>query len=596
VARIPAAVTPLALAAQTATASATATSAIALPLQLVRSYAIPADDPSYLRLLDWSWTYDSAVSAAAFAAVGDQANSGQLLDQLLALQYSDGSIDIAFNTATGEGAPEFRAGTDAWVGLAAATYDQAFSSSRYLAMEQRTANYLLSLQGASGLIKGGPDVSWVSTQHNLISYVFLVRLSNELVAGGNTTAAAPYQAAAATISTAINADLLVVDSSGAHFLQGLNDSTQTLDVQALGAMYLNGIGQPALAGQVLAYAQSTFGITGRSVTQSADPATYNLTYAAAGPFSGYAPYAGVGAPDVLWAEGSGEMRLAQAALGQDTTALDASIANWANITRSGNLGPLQADRTVTNAAYGAEYHVWPASTTDAWTVLAQTAPAFFAAPLPAATSLVTGWTAVRGGNLITTYPDGRVAMTTGSGERRVLAGSPTASDYTITTNATLLSGAGYGIYARATTDTGTKLTGYCVQVDTGYSGGQLIVREIQGDFELSAPLAQLPMPAGFVWYGTPHGIGVTVKGNTMKVTLDGAQAIQHPQPHRRFRECGQILLWGHAGNHAAHRGELRLPYLGLRAHQPAADDDWTRRLSRRRAIAKRVSGTFERIQ
>jgi hypothetical protein len=143
-------------------ASVAGASTIALPLKLVRSYQIPADDPSYQGLLNWSWSYDSAVSAAAFASVGDQANSEQLLDQLAALQNTDGSIDIAFNTATGEGSPEFRSGTDAWVGLAAATYDRAFASNRYLDMEQLTADYLLSLRDSNGLIKGGPDVSWVS--------------------------------------------------------------------------------------------------------------------------------------------------------------------------------------------------------------------------------------------------------------------------------------------------------------------------------------------------------------------------------------------------------------------------------------------------
>jgi hypothetical protein len=505
-------------------AIASASGSVALPLQLVRSYEIPADDPSYQRLLNWSWTYDSAVSAAAFASVGDKANSEQLLDQLAALEYTDGSIDLAFNTATGESSPVFRSGTGAWVGLAAATYDQAFGSNRYLDMEQRTADYLLSLQYSNGLIKGGPDVKWVSTQHNLISYVFLARLSKELQGAGNAAAAARYQAAAATIAAAINAKLLVVDASGAHFLQGLNDDTQTLDVQALGAMYLQGTGQPALASQALAYAQSNFAVGDRSVKESSDRATYNMTYASAGPFSGYAPYAGRGAPDVLWAEGSGEMRLAEAALGQDTGVLDKSIANWANVTRGGNQGPLQSDETVRSDSYGAEFHVWPASTTAAWTVLSQSAPAFFTAPLAAATSLVTDWTKVRGGNLITTYPDGQVAMTTSGGERRVLA-SATASDYTVTSNATLLSGAGYGVYVRASVDTATKLTGYCVQLDHGYGTGQIVVREILNDVELGVPIAHVNVPSGFTWYGVPHVFGITVRGNTMNITLDGAQQI-----------------------------------------------------------------------
>jgi len=508
-------------------ASASAASAIALPLQLVRSYGIPADDPSYQALLNWSWTYDSAVAAAAFAAAGDKANAGQLLDQLAALQHADGAIELAFNTATGDSSPLFRSGTIAWVGLAAATYDQAFGSSRYLDMEQRAADYLLSLQTASGLIRGGPDVTWSSTEHNLTAYVLLARLGNELQAAGDTKGATRYQAAATTLSAAIDANLLVTDASGTHFLQGAGDPTQALDAQALGAMYLEGTGRSALAAQVLAYAQSTFAVAKRSVALSKDPATYNLTYAADGPFSGYAPYAGPGAPDVRWAEGSGEMRLAQAALGQDTSATDKSIADWAAITSGLGQGPLQADRTVDNAAFGVQYHVWPASTAAAWTALSQSAPAFFAAPLPPATTLVDSWTKLRGGNLVTTYPDGRVDMLTVGGERRILAtGSSSATDYTVTTNATLLSGAGYGIYVRATADAATKLTGYCIQFDHAY--GQLVVRELQSDFELSTPLARVSVPSGFSWFGTPHVIAITVKGNTMSATLDGAQAFTIP--------------------------------------------------------------------
>jgi hypothetical protein len=83
-----------------------------------------------------------------------------VLDQLTALQHADGSIELAFDTSTGESAPIFRSGTVAWVGLAASSYDLASGSSQYLKMELRSANYLLSLQTDSGLIQGGPDVKW----------------------------------------------------------------------------------------------------------------------------------------------------------------------------------------------------------------------------------------------------------------------------------------------------------------------------------------------------------------------------------------------------------------------------------------------------
>ena len=119
-------------------------------------------------------------------------------------------------------------------------------------------------------------------------------------------------------------------------------------------------------------------------------------------------------------------------------------------------------------------------------------------------------------------------MVTGGGERRVLAGSPAAVDYTVTSAATLLSGAGYGVYVRATVDAGTRLSGYCIQMDHAYGTNEIVVREIQDDSELSIPIARIALPSGFVWYGVEHLVAVTVNGSTMTVGVDGAQLATVP--------------------------------------------------------------------
>jgi hypothetical protein len=350
-------------------------------LALVRSYQIPAGDPSYARLLNISWTYDSAVSAAAFVAAGAQAQAQQLLDQLAALQNTDGSIDYAFNVANGEGTPLYRSGTIAWMGLAGASYDIAFHTNRYLPSEKLAANYLLSLQGTNGLIRGGPDVKWVSTQHNLIVYAFLVRLGSELTQAGATSEAAHYQAAAAQIAAGIDTNLLVLEGSTAYFREGLEDNIQSLDVQALGAAYLAGRGEGDLGELVLAHAQSAFALSGRSISLSLEPSSYNETYSSPGPFTGYAPYIGSGAPNVLWFEGTAEMRMAQAALGQSTMGLDQSMSAWESVTAGDSGAPLQADQALSSPAYGVEYHVWPAAAAGAWVTLSNSMLTLFA-PLP----------------------------------------------------------------------------------------------------------------------------------------------------------------------------------------------------------------------
>jgi hypothetical protein len=353
-----------------------ATETLSTPLALTRSYEIPTGDPSYNRLLNWSWTYDSAVTAASFVATGNQAQAKQVLDQLAALQFTDGSIDIAFDVSTGKGAATYRSGTIAWVGLAATKYDGRFNTSTYRTMAKKAADYLLTLQDANGLIRGGPGLPWFSTEHNLLAYEFLGHLALELSSAGDFAGYQKYGGAAGTIGNAISSKLLRTDTSGTRFIQGLNDNVEPLDVQALGSMFEVANGNTTTAKAVLSYAKSKFLVTGRSVVKSTSTATYNNTYAAAGPFSGYKPYLGDAGPNVLWFEGTPMLRSATAAVGDSTSTLDGWITAWKAIAGS-SVGPLQADQTLSNAAFGVEYHVWPAAVPAAWVLISQNAPTFF---------------------------------------------------------------------------------------------------------------------------------------------------------------------------------------------------------------------------
>jgi hypothetical protein len=151
------------------------------PLSLVRSFEIPEDDPSYERLLNFSWVYDSALAAMAFSAQGDRRSADELLSQLAALQRTDGSLEYVFDTYSGASVPLFRSGTNAAVGLATVQYRLSFGSKRWDEMANLTARWLLTQQErtpghpAEGLLYGGPDASWMSTQHNIYAYFFLRR-------------------------------------------------------------------------------------------------------------------------------------------------------------------------------------------------------------------------------------------------------------------------------------------------------------------------------------------------------------------------------------------------------------------------------------
>ncbi len=225
-------------------------------------------------------------------------------------------------------------------------------------MARKAADYLLTLQGPSGLIRGGPGLDWYSTQHNLLAYDFLGHLALELNAAGDSSGFQKYGSAAATIGSAIESNLIVGNGASTHFIQGLGDTLQSLDVQAYGALFEPANGENKTARRVLSYAKNHSLVTGRSIVKSTEPATYNNTYAASGPFSGYKPYQG----------DPGRRPLVRGHADAAARRRRPSATAPARSTRGSppgrdhrlSVGPLQADQTPTDAALGVEYHVWPA--------------------------------------------------------------------------------------------------------------------------------------------------------------------------------------------------------------------------------------------
>jgi hypothetical protein len=341
------------------------------PVRLVRSFDVPADDPSAKRMENLSWTYDSALASISLLFAGEKAQSEQLLDQLSALQRTDGSIDFAFNVADGSSLQQFRTGSIAWIGLAAATYDNLYRSSRYDALAGGAARWLLARRQPTGLLSGGPDVSWVSTQHNLIAWFFLSSVGDKVVTGMKPS---DLDKATDAIGDGIERDLIVsIDATHSAFVQGAKDAVRPLDVQTLGLLFLEASGRGhssklTTADKVKAYlTSSAYAVSNRSIVKSSDPASFNQTYTATGPFSGYRPYADATGPDVIWAEGTAQVRFALKALGDNTSVLDKTISLWGAVTKA---GPLGADRSVTNQEING-YHVWPTSAAASWTLMGQ---------------------------------------------------------------------------------------------------------------------------------------------------------------------------------------------------------------------------------
>jgi hypothetical protein len=350
---------------QTGTTTNTRSSnALSTPLRLVRSFKIPTADPSYTRLLNLSFTYDSALAATAFVTTGDKKQAEQLLDQLKALQRTDGSIDHAFDTQTGDSDPRAYAGTIAWLGYAAESYRDAYNSQKYATISNGVKNWLIANQlPANGLVRGTPNGGWASTIHNLMAWKFLSLYASNTSGSARTEA----QNAASQIQNGIDNHLMINDSSGLRFKQGLDDPTLALDAQTLGIIHLLTRGRFTEAGRVADYMQSNFYVTGKKITKSTNPATYNNTYSNNGPFVGYRPYAGaVDVPDVIWMEGTLQAKLALSILGRTSSTLDSSINKWRTVAGN-SVAPLMSNATVTDRFN--EYHVWPASAAASWALL-----------------------------------------------------------------------------------------------------------------------------------------------------------------------------------------------------------------------------------
>ena len=326
-------------------------------LLLVRSFDIPKDDPLYADLSNYSWTYDNALATIGFVADRDKAQARQLLDQLAVLQNANGSFNFAFDVASGARSEVVRSGAVAWVGLAATAYAEKYDDKTYDSMIAGTLNYLLSQRNADGLVKGGPDVSWVSTQHNLLASdllrqaELLVKHSHKL--GSNT--ASSLAAAHTSLDAAINSKLLVSGSSSAYFREGQNDNRVPIDVQALGTMYLQSRDDNRSGYVAATIFQPAFYVAPRSTT------------AATTKVSGLKPFLDTGSPDLIWSEGTIEAQFAMTRLGLPNTYLAAAVKSLADTMKANTVGPIGADRT-SDTTWG-QYRTWPTSAAASWLLM-----------------------------------------------------------------------------------------------------------------------------------------------------------------------------------------------------------------------------------
>jgi len=250
---------------------------------LVNSYIIPTSDPNYPSIFDNSWIYDDALAVIAWSLEGECQAARRTLSAIDGLIDAEGKLSFAYNTNDAQVADtRYRTGAIAWVGYAFVFYQNACGDSQFQSVAESIAGWVLTMQNPTiGSVKGGPDVNWFSTEHNIDAFFFLRDI-------GLLTNNTLYLDAA----TQIKQSLLTYhwNSSYGCFQQGIDDDAKALDAASWGALFLLSIGRPAEGESCLEFVEANFS---REVTYNIGGVAQNI--------SGYTPHANT---DFVWSEGS----------------------------------------------------------------------------------------------------------------------------------------------------------------------------------------------------------------------------------------------------------------------------------------------------
>ena len=125
---------------------------------------------------DWAFSYDQSLAGQSYLLYGDHSRAKKILEFFNAkAKRVDGLFLNAYYCREGDPAEEIaHAGPTIWVGILALQYTAKTQDSAYLGLAKEIAQAVVAMQQSDpgGGVKGGPTVSWYSTEHNLDAYAF----------------------------------------------------------------------------------------------------------------------------------------------------------------------------------------------------------------------------------------------------------------------------------------------------------------------------------------------------------------------------------------------------------------------------------------
>jgi len=131
-------------------------------------------------LKNTAFTYDQALITQVFILQGDMESAKSIFDfyQYRARKYDGGFVNAyaATNGAVIEGT--VHCGPNLWLGIALMQYMDRTDSKEYLTLAKDIGDWAIDIQrkDADYGIRGGPDVAWYSTEHNLDAYAYFEML------------------------------------------------------------------------------------------------------------------------------------------------------------------------------------------------------------------------------------------------------------------------------------------------------------------------------------------------------------------------------------------------------------------------------------
>ena len=125
---------------------------------------------------NWAFTYDQALVIQAYTDFSDFQRAKKVLEFFAKkAKRADGLFLNAYYVDDGNPAEYLvHSGPNIWLGIAVIQYTKKSQDKSYFDLTETIAQALINLQNQdeSGGIRGGPNVEWYATEHNLDAYAF----------------------------------------------------------------------------------------------------------------------------------------------------------------------------------------------------------------------------------------------------------------------------------------------------------------------------------------------------------------------------------------------------------------------------------------